>query len=127
VGVWRWTTRDSVRGSPIQLGPPENRVGADASPDDVRLARSNLYAVFEGRTAVRCPGHLPHATMALHPLDAQTRMEALAPIGDVSDELHKRLAERSLLSRGRRSQSRQNDARTSRVGIERLRPLVQGC
>lgn len=65
--------------------------------------------------------------MALHALDAQPRMEALASIGDVSDELHNRLAEGSLLLRGESVQSRQNDARTSRVGIERLCPLVQGC
>jgi hypothetical protein len=64
--------------------------------------------------------------MALHALDAQARMEALPSIGNVSDELHNCLAERWLLLRGGRSQSRQNDARTSRVGIERLRPLVQG-
>lgn len=70
---------------------------------DVRLARLNLCAVLEGRTAVWRPGHLPHARMALHLLDAQARMEGVS-----------------------RSQSRQNDARTSRVGIERLRPLVQG-
>jgi hypothetical protein len=53
-------------------------------------------------------------------------METLASIGDVSDELRYCLAEGSLLLRGESVQSRQNDARTSRVGIERLRPLVQG-
>jgi hypothetical protein len=64
--------------------------------------------------------------VALHSLDAQARMETLASIGDVSDELRYCLAEGSLLLRGESVQSRQNDARTSRVGIERLRPLVQG-
>lgn len=49
--------------------------------------RANLRAVLEGRTAIRRPSHLPHPRMALHPLDAQTRMEALAPVGDINDEL----------------------------------------
>jgi hypothetical protein len=62
--------------------------------------------------------------VTLHALDAQARIETLASIGDVGDELRNCLAEGSLLSGVSWSQSRQNDARTSRVGIERLRPLV---
>jgi hypothetical protein len=99
----------------------------DAPPDDVCLARVHLCAVLEGRSAIRSPSHLPHPKMALHPLDAQTRREALTSVGDISYELHKRFAERSLPVAGSVGpKSRQNDARTSRVGIERLRPLVEG-
>jgi hypothetical protein len=53
-------------------------------------------------------------------------MEALASIGNVGDEPSQSSAEGSLLLRVSRSQSRQKDARTSRVGIERLHALVQG-
>jgi hypothetical protein len=45
--------------------------------------------------------------------------------GEIGDELGHGLAEGSLLRGVSLSQSRQNDARTSRVGIERLHALVQ--
>lgn len=53
-------------------------------------------------------------------------MEALAATGEVGDELRDSFAEARCCRGVSRSQSRQNDARTSRVGIERLRALVQG-
>jgi hypothetical protein len=43
----------------------------------VRLAGLNLLAVLEGRAPVRRPAHLPYAGVSLHPLDAQSWMEAL--------------------------------------------------
>jgi hypothetical protein len=100
-------------------------MGADAAPDDVCLAGLSLAAVLEGRAAVRRPSHLPYAGMSLHTLDAQPWMKALTTARKVGDELSYCLAECSLLLWVSRSQSRQNDARTSRVGIQRLGALVQ--
>lgn len=92
----------------------------------MRLAKPHLCAVLEGRATVGRPSHLPHVGVALHSLDAQPRMEALAAAGEVSDELRYCFAEGSLLLRVSLFQSRQNDARMSRVGIERLHAPVQG-
>jgi len=50
--------------------PAEDRVGADAPPDDVLLARLHLVAVLESGPTVGRPSHLPDAPMTLHPLDA---------------------------------------------------------
>jgi hypothetical protein len=62
-------------------------MGADASPDDVRLAGVDFIAVLEGRAAVIGPAHLPDAGMPLHSLDPETRMEALLRGLQVGDEL----------------------------------------
>jgi len=99
-------------------------VGANATPDDVRLAGVDFIAVLEGRAAVVGPGHLPKTGMALHSLHAKPGMEALLVFSEIADELSHRIAEVALLLRTQLIQSRQNDARTSRVGIERLRALV---
>jgi hypothetical protein len=72
-------------------------VGAYPPPDDVRLARTNLIAVFESGATIRRPTHLPDAGVALDPLDSQPRMKALPAIGEISDEACNRFAEGSLL------------------------------
>lgn len=77
----------------------EDRVSPDPAPDDVRMTRMNLVSILEGGTAVVSPRHLPHAGMALDPLDAKARMEALAATREVGDELRDGLAEGSLLLR----------------------------
>jgi hypothetical protein len=73
---------------------------ADATPADVRLAGLDLLAALEGRTAIRRPAHLPYAGMSLHPLDAQSWMEALTTARKVGDELSYCLAEGALLLSG---------------------------
>jgi hypothetical protein len=57
----------------------------------------DLIAVFEGRTTVRRPTHLPDAGMTLHPLDPKARVEPLLRLLQVSDELLERGQEPSLL------------------------------
>jgi hypothetical protein len=63
--------------------------------------------------------------MPPHPLDAEAGMETLIATGEVGNELRHCLPDARCCSGISLSQSRQNDARTSRVGIERLRALVQ--
>lgn len=53
-------------------------MSADTPPDDVRLTGVNLVAVLEGGAAVIGPCHLPDTGMALHTLDTEAGMEALA-------------------------------------------------
>ncbi len=93
----RWPCGWAVHVSPSWQA--EDRVCADSPPYDMRLTRPNLVAVLEGRAAVLRPRHLPHTGVALNPLDAQTRMEALAATGNVGDELRHCSAEGSLLLR----------------------------
>lgn len=50
-------------------------MGADSTPDDVRLAGVNFLAVLEGRPTVIGPGHLPDAGVPLDALDAEAGME----------------------------------------------------
>jgi hypothetical protein len=49
-------------------------MGADSTPDDVRLAGLDLVSVLEGCAAIRRPSHLPHAGV-LDTLDAQARIK----------------------------------------------------
>jgi hypothetical protein len=65
-------------------------MGSDAAPDDVSLSRMDLISVFKGCATIRRPTHLPDAGMPLHPLDPETRVEALLGSLQVGDELPKR-------------------------------------
>ncbi len=78
-------------------GAPENRMGSDATPNDVRLSRMDFIAVLEGCAAVVGPGHLPDTGMALHALHAKSGMKALFLFGEIGDELSHRIAEFPLL------------------------------
>lgn len=80
-------TRDSFRTR--YWRPSRQRLEAEKQQASALLDAAELHA-----------RDIESAGMTLHPLDPQTRMEALASIGDVSDELHERLAEGSLLLRG---------------------------
>jgi len=62
-------------------GRGEDRVGADATPDDVRLPGNALLAVAEGGPAVRCPGQLEDARMRGDALDPQAGTER--PVGGI--------------------------------------------
>ncbi len=72
-------------------------MGADATPDDVRLSGFDLIAVLKGRAAVVGPSHLPDTGMALDALHAKSGMEALFVFGEIGDEPSHRIAEFPLL------------------------------
>jgi hypothetical protein len=75
----------------------EDGVGSDSPPDDVRLAYMDLIAILKGRTAIRCPTHLPDAGVTLHALDSEARVEALLGLFQIGDELLESSQECSLL------------------------------
>lgn len=50
-------------------------MGANSTPDDVRLAGLDLVSVLEGCAAIWRPSHLPHTGVSLHTLDAQARIK----------------------------------------------------
>jgi hypothetical protein len=72
-------------------------MGADASPDDVRLAGVDFIAVLKGRPTVIGPSHLPNAGMALNTLHAEAGMKALSAVGEISNELRQGVAKLPLL------------------------------
>jgi len=57
-------------------------VGPDAAPDQMG-ARTLALAVFEGRSAIRCPGHLEDARRSLDALDSQAWPKATCTEVDV--------------------------------------------
>jgi hypothetical protein len=65
------------------LGATEDRMGADAAPDDVWLARLDFIAILEGSPAVIGPSHLPNAGMALYALHSKPGMKALLVLGEI--------------------------------------------
>lgn len=77
----------------------EDRVSANATPDDVRLPGLDLVAVLEGGAAVVSPSHLPDAGMTLNALDAETRMKALFVFCEIGDEPGHRIPKLPLLLR----------------------------
>lgn len=64
----------------------EDLVGADAPPDDVRIARNDWLSILERGAPVGCPRHLEHTRSAFHALDPQALPE-LSATAKVLDEL----------------------------------------
>jgi hypothetical protein len=54
-------------------------MGPDPSPDHMRLARDDLWAVLKRGTAIGRPAHFPDAGTSLHALDPEPRIEVLGP------------------------------------------------
>jgi hypothetical protein len=93
-------------------------MGSDPAPDDMRLAGYALLALAEGRPAIVIPGHLKHARMSSHPIDAQARLERPVRSRQVRDEcLGDHLADSACCCRVRFFQSRSKRGRVSNVGI----------
>ena len=96
----------------------QDRVGADPPPDDMGLAGDVLFAVAESRAAVVVPGHLEHAGVGGHTLDAQPGAEGVVGRGQVRHErVSDDLAEVACCCAVRFFQSRSNRGSVSKVGI----------
>ncbi len=57
---------------------PEDVVGADPSPDHVRMPRDQLGVIRKRRSAIRGSGDLPYPGLSLDALDAKLWRERLA-------------------------------------------------
>ncbi len=77
-------------------GLSEDGMGADATPDHVRLTLDDLITVFKGGAAVVRPRHLENALRSLDALHPEALAERLAQT-KILDELPNRHQERSLL------------------------------
>ena len=95
----------------------EDGVGSDPPPDDMRLAGYALFAVARCHCAIVIPGHLEHARMSSHPLDAQARRNGRSATARWDECLGDHLRNRACCCRVRFFQSRSKRGRVSNVGI----------
>ncbi len=111
------------RGLPLR--PAEYGMGPNPPPDHVWLTGPDFVTVLERRTTIRCRAHLPHTRMSLDALDPERGLKRWPPAPRSAMNRTRAARNERCCSGVSRSQSRQNDASTSRVGIERLGSRVQ--